>query len=138
MAKWGLKPHFAIREGRELREASPRFGTEESSNPSLSAFARRSALRRTKSAKRVKAWFAYYFMWYAHILDCKNNKLHIGCADDLKNRLEGHKKGRVMATKNIRVIKLRCYFFKDKYIAFKFEKYLKPGSGRAFIKRHFV
>lgn len=27
--------------------------------------------------------------------------------------------------------------FKDKYLAFNFEKYLKSGSGRAFIKKHF-
>jgi len=51
--------------------------------------------------------------------------------------MERHKNGYVPATKNIRPIKLRCYFaFKDKYIAFKFEKYLKSGSGRAFIKKH--
>jgi len=35
-------------------------------------------------------------------------------------------------------IKLDFYFaIKDKYKAFQFEKYLKSGSGRAFIKKHF-
>jgi len=78
-------------------------------------------------------------MWYVYILDCKNNKPYIGCTDDLKDRIERHKKGYVTATKNIRPIKLRCYFaFKDKYTAFNFEKYLKSGSGRAFVKKHFT
>ena len=26
----------------------------------------------------------------------------------------------------------------DKYKAYEFEKYLKSGSGRAFIKKHFI
>jgi putative endonuclease len=37
----------------------------------------------------------------------------------------------------LRPIKLISYFaFSDKYIAFEFEKYLKSGSGRAFLKKH--
>ena len=77
-------------------------------------------------------------MWYVYILDCKNKKPYTGCTDNLKARIERHKKGYVEATKDIRPIKLICYFaFKDKYIAYNFEKYLKSGSGRAFIRRHF-
>jgi len=77
-------------------------------------------------------------MHYIYILECKNNRPYIGCTDNLKNRLEKHEKGYVPATKNIRPIKLNCYFaISDKYKAFEFEKYLKSGSGRAFIKRHF-
>jgi putative endonuclease len=77
-------------------------------------------------------------MWYVYILDCYDNKQYVGCTNNLKNRLERHKNGYVPATKNKRPIKLQCYFvFKDKYRAYNFKKYLKSGSGRAFIKKHF-
>jgi len=78
-------------------------------------------------------------MQYVYILECKNKKPYIGCTDNLIDRIERHKKGYVPATKNTRPIKLSCYFaFNDKYKAFEFEKYLKSGSGRAFINKHFV
>ena len=77
-------------------------------------------------------------MWYVYILYCKNNNPYTGCTSDLKDRIERHEKGYVPATKNIRPVKLHCYFaFYNKYTAFNFEKYLKSGSGRAFMKKHF-
>jgi len=58
--------------------------------------------------------------------------------DNLKDRIERHIKGYVPATKNRRPIILQNYIaFKGKYKAFEFEKYLKSGSGRAFIQKHF-
>jgi putative endonuclease len=78
-------------------------------------------------------------MWYVYILNCKNNKPYIGCTGNLSDRLKRHEKGYISATKNIRPIKLHCYFaFKDKYIAFNFEKYLKSASGRAFLKKRLI
>lgn len=57
----------------------------------------------------------------------------------VKERLERHKKGHVSATESRRPVEFISYTaFKDKYKAFKFEKYLKSGSGRAFVKRHFL
>ena len=42
------------------------------------------------------------------------------------------------ATTSMLPVKLVAYFaFSNKYTAFSFEKYLKSGSGRAFIKKHF-
>jgi len=77
-------------------------------------------------------------MFYVYILLCADNKTYVGCTNDLKNRLERHKKGQVEATKNRLPIKLISYFaFVRKETAFNFEKYLKSGSGRAFIKKHF-
>jgi len=47
--------------------------------------------------------------------------------------------GQVRSTQNKLPVKLSFYIaFTNKFIAFKFEKYLKSGSGRAFIKRHFI
>lgn len=69
---------------------------------------------------------------------CSDNKSYIGCTDDLKNRIVRHQNGNVPATKNRLPITLNFYFaFSDKYTAFNFEKYLKSGSGRAFMKKHF-
>ncbi|KKS82653.1 MAG: excinuclease ABC C subunit domain-containing protein [Candidatus Wolfebacteria bacterium GW2011_GWC1_43_10] len=77
-------------------------------------------------------------MYYIYSLKCKNS-YYVGCTDNLKNRLERHQKGQVPATANRLPIKLDFYFVTpDKYKAFEFEKYLKSGSGRAFIKKHFL
>ena len=76
-------------------------------------------------------------MYYVYVLKCKDG-YYEGCTDNLKDRLHRHQKGQVNATENRLPIKLEMYFaIKDKYKAFEFEKYLKSGSGRAFIKKHF-
>lgn len=78
-------------------------------------------------------------MYYVYILRCANNKLYIGCTKDLKERMRRHKNGHVNFTKNLLPIKLIHYScFLDKYTAYSFEKYLKTGSGRAFISKHFL
>lgn len=75
--------------------------------------------------------------YYVYILHCKDGLPYIGCTDDLKDRITRHQKGQVPATKGRLPIKLISYFaFSNKYTAFSFEKYLKSGSGRAFIKKH--
>lgn len=77
--------------------------------------------------------------YYVYILKCNNNLPYTGCTEDLKERVIRHQKGHVPATKDRLPVKLVSYFaFSNKYIAFNFEKYLKSGSGRAFIKKHFV
>lgn len=76
-------------------------------------------------------------MQYVYILFCSDKSTYIGCTDDLKARIERHTKGYVPATKDRRPIKLISYLaFSNKYTAFNFEKYLKSGSGRAFLKKH--
>ncbi len=77
-------------------------------------------------------------MYFVYILICSDKKPYTGCTDNLKERIERHQKGHVPATKNRRPINLFSYIvFQDKYTAFNFEKYLKSGSGRAFINKHF-
>ena len=77
-------------------------------------------------------------MYYVYSLKCKDG-YYIGCTDDLENRLKRHQKGHIPATANRLPVKLNFYFVvKDKYLAFSFEKYLKSGSGRTFIKRHLI
>jgi len=77
-------------------------------------------------------------MYYVYSLKCKEG-FYIGCTDDLKERVERHEKGHVPATADRLPIALEFYLaINDKYKAFEFEKYLKSGSGRAFINKHFL
>jgi putative endonuclease len=76
-------------------------------------------------------------MFFVYILMCGDGKPYTGCTDSLKDRLDRHNKGYVPATKDRLPIELISYFaFSNKYTAFNFEKYLKSGSGRAFLKKH--
>lgn len=76
-------------------------------------------------------------MYYVYSLRCKDG-FYVGCTDNLKERIDRHNKGYVPATKDRRPLELVWYMaFKNKYRSFLFEKYLKSGSGRAFIKKHF-
>ena len=75
-------------------------------------------------------------MYYVYSLKCKDG-YYIGCTSDLKERMGRHHKGQVPATAKRLPTELVAYFaFKNKYVSFNFEKYLKSGSGRAFLKRH--
>lgn len=78
-------------------------------------------------------------MHYVYILKCADKHLYIGCTEDLKERLNRHKTSQVPATAKRLPIGLISYTtFTDKYKAFNFEKYLKTGSGRAFLKKHLI
>lgn len=76
-------------------------------------------------------------MYYVYILKCVDGKPYTGCTEDLRERLNRHNKGYVPATINRRPMILVSYTaFANKYKAFNFEKYLKSGSGRAFLNKH--
>lgn len=74
-----------------------------------------------------------------YILSCADGRPYVGCTQDLSERLNRHKSGYVPATSDRLPVELvTSTNFKDKYKAYEFEKYLKTGSGRAFMKRHFL
>jgi len=78
-------------------------------------------------------------MHFVYILKCNDGNLYIGCAEDIDERLKRHKSGQVPATAGRLPAELKFYFaIPNKYKAFEFEKYLKSGSGRAFIKKHLI
>lgn len=78
-------------------------------------------------------------MHYVYILKCKDGKTYVGCTDDMGDRLKRHQSGWVSATRNGLPVELQTYIvFKDKYKAYNFEKYLKNGSGRAFLKKRLI
>jgi predicted GIY-YIG superfamily endonuclease len=83
--------------------------------------------------------FSNQQFWYVYILRLSNNLLYTGCTSDLNERLGRHEKGHVPATKSHLPVRLIFYcVFNDKYKAYEFEKYLKSGSGRAFLNRHIL
>ena len=77
------------------------------------------------------------FMYYVYSLKCKDG-YYVYCTGDLKERFFRHVRGMVPATAKRLPVRLNFYFaVKDQYIAFRFEKYLKSGFGRAFVKKIF-
>lgn len=78
-------------------------------------------------------------MFYVYVIKCKDEESYVGCTENLKERLGRHNNGYVPATKNRLPVKLISYAaFLDEYKAFSFEKYLKSGSGRAFMKKRLI
>ena len=77
-------------------------------------------------------------MYYVYNLKCKTG-YYIGCTNNLKDRMERHKKGEIPTTAKMLPVSLNFYIaIEDKYKAFNFERYLKSGSGRAFLNKHFL
>jgi putative endonuclease len=77
--------------------------------------------------------------YYVYILRCSDNTFYTGCTADFEGRLIRHQRGSVTATKNRRPVEVVTYtVFNGKYKAFAFEKYLKTGSGRAFMNKRLI
>ena len=78
-------------------------------------------------------------MHYVYILKCFDGDNYVGCTNNINGRLDRHNQGQVDATKNRLPVEIICYTtFENKYTAYNFEKYLKSGSGRAFMKKHLI
>ncbi len=76
-------------------------------------------------------------MYYVYILKCFDQRYYVGCTDNLKGRMQRHSKGKIPATAKRLPVELHGYMaLSNKYKAFAFEKYLKSGSGRAFMGKH--
>lgn len=81
------------------------------------------------------------FMHYVYLLQSVifPKEHYTGYTNDLKARLKAHDWGDSKHTSKFKPWALVCYFgFADKQSAQKFEYYLKTGSGRAFLKKHFL
>lgn len=63
-------------------------------------------------------------MYYVYNLKCANGTIYTGCTNNMGDRLP---------------VNLICYtVFGNKYTVYNFEKYLKSGSGRAFLFKHLI
>ncbi len=76
---------------------------------------------------------------YVYLLKCQDETIYTGCTKNLEERLKRHSKGQVSYTSTRLPFELITYIvFNDKYKAYKFEKYLKSGSGKAFSKKRLL
>ena len=74
-----------------------------------------------------------------YILNCGDGTNYVGCTSNLDQRISRHEKGYVESTKyRLTVTVVTTIVFVDKYKAFEFEKYLKTGSGRAFMNKRLI
>lgn len=78
-----------------------------------------------------------FIMHYVYVLHSKkDNRLYIGCAQDVKKRLADHNSGKVPATQMRVPLEVIHYeAFANKYDAFFREKYLKTGWGRKYLRK---
>ncbi|WP_151999343.1 MULTISPECIES: GIY-YIG nuclease family protein [unclassified Imperialibacter] len=78
-------------------------------------------------------------MQYVYILRCADGDLYTGCTTNVEERLTRHNAGYVPATKLRLPVALLTYVaFTEQHKAFAFEKYLKTGSGRAFLNKRLI
>jgi len=74
-----------------------------------------------------------------YILKCSTGNHYVGCTGNLQRRLKEHNSGKVKSTSYRLPVELVTFItFDNIYSAYNFEKYLKSGSGRAFISKRFV
>jgi len=67
------------------------------------------------------------------------NEIYIGLTSDLRKRFAAHNAGQSTHTKKFRPWRLVAYFaFADANRASDFERYLKSGTGRAFVKKRLM
>ncbi len=77
--------------------------------------------------------------WKVYILRCADNTYYTGCTSDLDDRIQRHTKKQIHYTSTRLPVELVTFIcFQNKYKAFEFEKYLKSGSGKAFMNKKFV
>ena len=76
-------------------------------------------------------------MKYVYILNSlEDDHFYVGVTDDLRERLAHHNSGGVPHTSKYKPWRIKTYVaFNDADQAFRFEKYLKSPSGRAFSKK---
>lgn len=80
-------------------------------------------------------------MHYVYILRSINNpkRLYIGRTQDVEKRLIEHNRGDSAYSKTYAPWELEAYVaFKNRELAEDFERYLKSGSGHAFLKKRFL
>ena len=80
-------------------------------------------------------------MHYVYLIESVHarEKHYVGQTIDLKSRLHDHNLGKCTYTSAFRPWHLVCYLgFAEQSKAMAFEGYLKSGSGKAFLRRHFL
>lgn len=77
--------------------------------------------------------------FFVYIIKLNNGQYYVGRTKDLKRRIKEHNSGKVAFTMSKRPVRLIFYCaFENQFLAINFEKYLKSGSGRAFMRKRFL
>jgi len=79
-------------------------------------------------------------MTYVYLIESVHYQGHhyVGLTGDLKRRFAHHNEGKSPHTRKFKPWYLVAYTaFADQPAAVAYEKYLKSGSGKTFLKRHF-
>ena len=80
-------------------------------------------------------------MYFVYILVSipDTHRHYVGLTTDLERRLSQHNSGDGIYTRRFAPWRLEAYIaFQSKQTALRFERYLKEGSGHAFLKRHLI
>ncbi len=80
-------------------------------------------------------------MHYVYLIESvyDHSRRYVGRTDDLKARIVEHNSGKSVYTSRFRPWHLVCYLgFAEAGRAVDFERYLKSGSGKTFLKRHLL
>lgn len=79
-----------------------------------------------------------YYVYLIQLIIYPNN-IYIGYTQDIKKLIYNHNSGTTESTAKYVPWKLISYTaFSDKDTSIEFEKYLKSGSGRAFVSKRFL
>jgi len=79
-------------------------------------------------------------VFYTYVLESIKHpgRRYVGHTADLRSRLAEHNRGKCRHTAKLRPWKVKLYIaFETRELAYRFERYLKSGSGLAFARRHF-
>lgn len=77
--------------------------------------------------------------WHVYLLRCSDDTIYTGCTGNLEQRMSAHNKGEVSYTKSRLPFEVITFItFNDRYKAYNFEKYLKSGSGKAFMNKRLI
>ncbi|MCC6575280.1 MAG: GIY-YIG nuclease family protein [Planctomycetes bacterium] len=80
-------------------------------------------------------------MLYVYVLRSQKfpDQIYTGGSADYRQRIADHNLGHAKHTSKFAPWDVVCVIkFEDDKRGWQFEKYLKSGSGRAFVKRHFL
>ena len=80
-------------------------------------------------------------MIYVYLIESihQRQQHYVGLTGDLRQRLNDHNEGKSPHTRKFKPWHLVSYTaFADEAAAIEYEAYLKSGSGKTFLKRHFL
>lgn len=87
---------------------------------------------RSQSISRFRFTYVYTLESLSH-----PERIYTGQTGNIRRRLGQHNGGEVISTSRHRPWRIRTVTaFRDRARALAFERYLKSGSGRAFLRRH--